>query len=49
MWEGEVTSKALEDLEVKGAVPHLEVLVAGQPDKEQVIQRDDEEENDAAR
>lgn len=44
MWEGEVTSKALGDLEVKGAVPHLEVLVGGQPDK-----RDDEEENDAAR
>lgn len=36
MWLSEVTSKALGDLEVKGAVPHLEVLVAGQPDKEQV-------------
>lgn len=49
---GEVISNALGDLEIKGAVPGLKVLVTGQPEKEQMMQRDDEEnkrENSAAR
>lgn len=38
---GGFLSKTVEDLELKGAVPGLKVLLSGQPAKEQTMQTDE--------
>lgn len=43
MGGGGFLSKTVEDLELKGAIPGLKVLLSGQPAKEQMMQTDEEE------